>query len=123
MRLIFMTISKAVEKTLKFIEINSEKPLVSEEDITNFDNDLKAYLKSDKAYHEVNYKLSLAEKKGYIIYNYDAETVGDSFEPTDLFTDYILEREKNFSKFLYGLIGSVIAVAGGLIGALITALV
>ena len=57
------------------------------------------------------------------MFNYDAETLGEAVEPTWTFTEYILEREKNFSKFLYGLLGSAVTIIGGLIGALITALI
>ena len=94
-----------------------------QEDWENLENSFKLFLKSKRKFFEVSYKVSLAEKKGYIICDRNAETVGEAFEPTELFTDYVLDREKNYSKFLYGLIGSGIAVLGGLIGALITALV
>ena len=119
----FMTIAKAVEMFLKFVNANSERELKTDSDIKNFEFAFKCYLRSEKTYHEVNYKIELAKKKGYLKFNNDAELLGEAVEPTSSFTEYIIEREKNFSKFLYGLLGSGVAVVGGLIGALITALV
>ena len=58
-----MTISKAVEIFLKYIETNSEREFKTESDYIAFDNEFKKYLKSEKKYHEINYKMTLQKKK------------------------------------------------------------
>lgn len=118
-----MTIAKAVEIFLKYVDKNSEREIKTEADFNEIENDLKKYLKSEKTYYEVSYKIELAEKKGYLVFNENADTFGEAVDPTSSFTEYIIEREKTLSKFLSGLIGSALTIFGGLVGALITALV
>lgn len=116
-----MTISKSVELILKFCNSHSDKKI--SDDGNNIEKEFISYLRTHKHRNvdEVLYKIDLAMKKGFLEINLDADNFGEAFSSTILFSDYIIERENRFSKFIYGLTGSVLTVVGGVIGALIAA--
>lgn len=115
-----MTISKAVELLMKFVDANSDAKIETKEDCDKVDNDLEKFIRSKhKNEHEFSYKLKIAESKEFIIFDYNANTLGEGVTTTEKFADYILSKESNSSKFLHGLIGSIVTVVGGVIGAVI----
>ncbi len=119
-----MTIAKAVELLMKFVDINYEQCVKTDEDIKILENKFEEFLKSKhKNKLEVSYKLNIAFSKNFLIRNDNELDFGNYLQTTEIYADYILKNENNRSKFIYGLVGSAITVIGGLIGALITAFV
>ncbi len=119
-----MTIAKAVELLMKFVDTNYEQCVKTDEDIKILENKFEEFLKSKhKNKLEVSYKLNIAFSKNFLIRNDNESDFGNYLQTTEIYADYILKNENNRSKFIYGLVGSAITVIGGLIGALITAFV
>lgn len=121
-----MKISKAVYLFMEFVELNSETKIEIDHEnfLNNLETDLKKFLnKKHRNFEDFSIKFCLADKQGFFEVDTEAETLGEAFSISKHFSDYVVEQEKGFTKFLYGLIGSGLAVFGGLIGALITALV
>ncbi len=119
-----MSISKAVELLIKFIELNSDDNVSSENDLRIVESKFEKFLKSrHKNISEVDYKIKIAFSNGFLVQNDNESQLCKFIQPTEKFADYILKNENNRIKFIYGLIGSGITVVGGLIGALISAIV
>lgn len=118
-----MTISKAVELLIKFQNMNPDIKVETATDIKKMNSEFQKYLHSKrKNQHEVNFKLDIAISKGFIVINPEASTMENFVEVSENFSDYIISQESTKKKFVYGLIGSAVTVGGGLIGALIAAL-
>lgn len=121
----FMKISKVVFVFMQFIDNTREIKIDPEDDnfLNTFEEDLKLFLRKRHInFDKFVYKFFLALKQDFFEVDQDAETLAEAFSVSKHFADYVLEQEKGFTKFLYGLIGSCITVVGGLIGALIAAL-
>lgn len=69
----------------------------------------------------VSFYLHLARVKEFILFDDQAATIGEAFEVSKEFTDYVIKNDAKKRQFLYGLIGSLCTIVGGIVGALIAA--
>lgn len=70
----------------------------------------------------ISFYLHVAIVKGFISVDEKEKTIGNAFNFSSSFSEYVIEADSKKNKFVYGLIGSIVTVIGGLIGALITSL-
>lgn len=117
-----MTVSKAVELLMKFVDSHEHLPTESKEDLKIVGYEFEKFLSTKhKNLQDASYKLEIAICKGFVSFNDEAETLSEYVELSTEFADYHLGKEKAWIKFIYATIGSVLTVVGGIIGALITA--
>lgn len=116
-----MNIIKAVRILHNFIVLNENEEIGK--DGENFE---RLFIRYTKQHHyraqSVSFYLHLAIVKGFIIFDNQANKIGEAFEISTAFTDHVIKNDTQRKKFLYGLIGSVFTIVGGIIGALIAAL-
>ena len=117
-----MTIKKAIYYLLEFTDNN----LTPVSDYETFDKSIIEFFKhkrfSNRKITQIKFLIDTANANGFLELNENAMSYEEMFSTTKLFAEYVLKIEDDFIKFKYGLIGSVITIVGGLIGALIAAL-
>lgn len=90
------------------------------------DNFIRLFDEYIKRHHikekNISFYLHVAIVKGFISVDEKEKTIGNAFNFSSSFSEYVIEADSKKNKFVYGLIGSIVTVIGGLIGALITSL-
>lgn len=119
-----MTIYRAVKILESFIEEHMNDPFTTGYDLRKQLKDYAFQQHKNKSYIcEFLYKLDIAIAHEFILIKPYENRMGDAIQITKAFSEYCTKRESLTQKFIHALIGSIITVFGGLIGALITALI